>query len=142
MITNIRTNPTIVCATTNGGHQTSTLVGDFKNLGTVWYNPNSIANILSLSEVRKVCRVTMDTTADAAMVIHREDGSTMKFVNHTNGLYYFDTHIGVPNDTLDRYSPINTVTDNKKLFVAREIDAADMARDLYSKLGCALPTEI
>jgi len=30
---------------TNGGTQVSSLVGDIKNFGTVWYNPDSLANI-------------------------------------------------------------------------------------------------
>jgi hypothetical protein len=30
------------------------MIGDFPNLGQVWYNPYSIANILLLSDVRKV----------------------------------------------------------------------------------------
>jgi hypothetical protein len=53
MISNIRRSTEELCAHTNGGTQISTQVGDFTNLGTVWYNPDSIANILSLSDVRQ-----------------------------------------------------------------------------------------
>ena len=60
-LTNIRRSERTLRAITNGGHQDSNMVGDFPNLGEVWYNHNSIANILSLSDVRKVCRVTMDS---------------------------------------------------------------------------------
>jgi Zinc knuckle len=67
MVTNIRRSPQSVCARTNGGQQTSTHIADFRNLGTVWYNADSIGNILSLSEVRRVCRVTMDTSVDPAI---------------------------------------------------------------------------
>jgi hypothetical protein len=70
--------------------QESKLVGDFPNLGEVWFNDNSIANILSLADVRKVCRVTMDTADEPAMTIHRLDGSTMKFREHNCGLYVYD----------------------------------------------------
>ncbi|KAI2513612.1 hypothetical protein MHU86_752 [Fragilaria crotonensis] len=59
MLTNIRRGEHVLRALTNGGHQDSSMVGDFPNLGEVWYNKASIANILSLAEVRKVCRVTM-----------------------------------------------------------------------------------
>jgi hypothetical protein len=51
MISNIRNSPQEVCVIINGGEQTSTQIGDITNLGTVWYNPKSIANILSLSDV-------------------------------------------------------------------------------------------
>jgi Zinc knuckle len=136
MVTNIRSSPQSVCARTNGGQQTSTQIADFRNLGNVWYNTESIANILSLSEVRKVCRVTMDTSVEAAIFVHRKDGSKMKFEEHKDGLYYYETNIQPPVITdVVAHSFIHTVTDNKTLFVAREIDAADKARELYRKLG-------
>jgi hypothetical protein len=56
----------------NGGKQTSTQIGDITNLDLVWYNPESIANILSLLDVRKVCIVTMDTARDHFMSIHKK----------------------------------------------------------------------
>ena len=71
----IRHSARALRAVTNGGSQESKLLGDFPNLGEVWFNPDSIANILSLSAVRKICRVTMDTTAETAMIVHCLDGS-------------------------------------------------------------------
>jgi hypothetical protein len=47
-----------------GGSQEMTEVATVKNFGDVWFNQNSIANILSLAEVRKKFRVTMDTDID------------------------------------------------------------------------------
>jgi hypothetical protein len=57
----------------------SSQVGTVKNFGDVWYNADSLANILSMAAVRKVCRITMDTSVEAAMNVHRKDGSIMKF---------------------------------------------------------------
>ena len=48
MLTNVRRSPHTLRAITNGRHQDSKMVGNFPNLGQVWYNPASIANILSL----------------------------------------------------------------------------------------------
>jgi hypothetical protein len=142
MVTNIRSSPQSVCARTNGGHQTSNQIADFTNLGTVWFNESSIANILSLSEVRKVCRVTMDTSAEGEMIIYRTNGTKMKFSEHKNGLYYYETGINPPFSetkttlpTVHNVTLINTVAENKSVFVNREIDAADKARELYRKLG-------
>ena len=76
---------------TNGGYQESNMKGVFRNLGLVWFNRNSIANILALADVRKVCRVTLDTMVDPVMRVHRRDGSIMKFTeqyNTTHGLAY------------------------------------------------------
>ena len=133
MLSNIRPSTHILRAMTNGGHQDSTMVGDFPNLGSVWFNKKSIANILSLSDVRKVCRVTMDTHEETAMCVHRLDGSIMKFVEHSSGLYVF-----VPNDTnqnVTAYTMLSTVTNQKKMFTQREVLAADAARELYRKIG-------
>jgi hypothetical protein len=58
----------------------------------------------------------------------------MKFSEHQDGLYYYETSVQPLVDTGVR-SFVNTVTDNKALFVSREIDAADKARELYRKLG-------
>ncbi|KAI2492644.1 Reverse transcriptase (RNA-dependent DNA polymerase) [Fragilaria crotonensis] len=134
MLRNIRPSDHVLRAVTNGGHQDSTLIGDFPNLGKVWFNPQSIANILSLAEVRKVCRVTMDTDAEPAMVVHRIDGSAMKFIEHVCGLYVYVP----PNDSNHRvtaYTMVSTVANQKKPFSRRDVANADTARALYRLIG-------
>ena len=111
------------------------MVGDFPNLGEVWYNKDSIANILSLADVRRVCRVTMDTTSAPEMQVHRLDGSTMVFQEHPSGLYVFDAGTNVTNNTVTAYTMISTVADQKRMFSRRQVQAADAARELYRKLG-------
>jgi hypothetical protein len=109
------------------------MVGDFPNLGEVWYNHKSIANILSLADVRKVCRVTMDTANEPALHVHRLDGSVMTFTEHPSGLYVYK---GNPtNASVAGYTMISTVARQKELFSRREVASADQARDLYHKLG-------
>ena len=134
MLTNIRRSAHTLRALTNGGHQDSNMIGDFPNLGAVWYNKDSIANILSLADVRKVCRVTMDSHNEPALHVHRIDGSVMKFTEHESGLYVYN-----PNQTNDivvtGYSMLSTVAEQKKLFSRREVKAADAARELYRKIG-------
>ena len=134
MLTNIRPSPHVLRALTNGGHQDSTMLADFPNLGTVWFNCASIANILSLAEVRKICRVTMDTGVEPALCVHRLDGAVMKFREHPCGLYVYaasnDSSVGV-----NKYTMVTTVAAQRELFTRREIAAADLARDLYRKLG-------
>ena len=51
-LTNIRRSNSQLKVHTNGGTQVSSLVGDIKNFGTVWYNPGSLANIFSLAAVQ------------------------------------------------------------------------------------------
>ena len=67
------------------------MVGTVKNFGQVWFNEESLANILSLAEVRKKkFRVTMDTSEEASISVHHQDGSIMKFIEYQSGLYYYD----------------------------------------------------
>jgi hypothetical protein len=109
MLSNIRRSPHVLRALTNGGHQDSEMIRDFPNLGPIWYNKASIANILSLAEVRKVCRITMDTSAAAEIRVHRVDGSIMAFHEHPSGLYFLTQHrlrILAIALTLTRCSPL------------------------------------
>ena len=92
-----------------------------------------MANILSLAEVRKVCRVTMDSSDEPAMIVHRLDGSEMKFTEHDSGLYVFKDNF--TNAPVSGYTMVTTVAEQKKLFSKREVKAADVARDLYRKIG-------
>ena len=134
MLTNIRKSERTLRALTNGGHQDSNMVGDFPNLGEVWYNSESIANILSLADVRKVCRITMDSSEEPAINVHRLDGSIMKFVEHASGLYVFATD-KTTSESVNAYTMVSTVAEQKKMFSRREITAADEARALYRKIG-------
>ncbi len=103
MLRNIRKSGHTLRALTNGGHQDSNMIGDFPNLGAVWYNPDSIANILSLADVRKVCRVTMDSSNEPALWVHRLDGSVMKFAEHDSGLYVYDSAASKVGHRVDSY---------------------------------------
>ncbi len=91
LLTHIRHSDSELVLHTNGGPQLSRMVGDVKNFGTVWYNPSSLANILSLAEVRKMCRIIMDTNVEAALIVHHTNGTMMKFQEFSSGLYYHDT---------------------------------------------------
>ena len=132
---NIRDSASRLKVYTNGGTQMSTMIGDLQNFGEVWYNPKSLANILSLAHVRKTCRVTMDTAIENCLIIHRQDGTEMKFREYKTGLYYFDASANKSKAPITDYCFVQTVSDLKKLFSRREIEGADRARDLLAKLG-------
>ena len=135
MLTNIRPSNHALRALTNGGFQDSTLIGDFPNLGAVWFNPESIANILSLSHVRQVCRVTMDTGIDPSMIVHRINGSQMIFREHACGLFVFDPSINDSNAAVSDYTVLSIIRDNKKMFTPRDVANAHITRRLYRLLG-------
>ena len=54
LLRDVRRSATTLAAHTNGGTQVSHLVGDLPNFGVVWFNPQSLANILSLAAMRRV----------------------------------------------------------------------------------------
>jgi hypothetical protein len=94
----------------------------------------SLANILSMAAVRKVCRIAMDTSVEGAMNVHRLDGTIMKFTEYSSGLYYYDSNN--PSSTNSRdYLFLNTVAANKLTYTRRKIEGADKARALYKKIG-------
>jgi hypothetical protein len=79
----------------------------------------------------------MNTAHECSMVVHRTDGSLMHFREHPSGLYVFDPDL--PSDTPSPHSPgltlVTTVASNKNVFSSREVQSADLARQLYRFLG-------
>ena len=141
-VKNIRTSNRTLRLHTNGGIQTSTKMATVNNFGDVWFNPNSLANILSMAEVRKQCRITMDTNVEAAMCVHKKNGEIMKFIEYETGLYYYDAkdHKFTSSNKhsskdINAYLFLNTVRSLKDQYTAQEIEGADKARSLFRKLG-------
>ena len=92
-------------------------------------------HILSLAEVRRLCRVTMDTAIEPTLHVHQHDGSIMTLREYCTGLYFFDVadannHRSSPNTTsslVNGYSFVNTMSGNKERYHHREIEGADRA---------------
>jgi len=127
----------------NGGTMLTSLVGDIPNYGTVWFNSNSLANILSLANVRKKFKVTMSTGPNdktPTICVYKHNGEIMKFVEHAIGLYVHcvsnkSNHV---NDNLDSnyaYLFLNTTHDLERQFTRRQVQEARDARTLYVNLG-------
>jgi len=70
------------------GTTSTDLVADLPGYGTIWYHPNGIANILSLSRVKERHKVTYDSTNGNAFLVHCQDGTTWRFEESDSGLYY------------------------------------------------------
>ncbi len=112
----------------NAGTTVTNLKGDLPGYGPVWYNPEGIANILSLARVGDKYRITYDSGADAGFKIHKEDGTTRLFRRSRTGLFYVDTdEQGVVL--------VNTVEGIARNFTKREVVRAQAARKLQNTLG-------
>ena len=82
-------NSTSILVRYNAGTITLTHKGYFGSYPEpVWFNPHGIANIMSLDNVAKYFCITMDTEADNAMLLHKDDGLTMKFAPTGKKLYH------------------------------------------------------
>ena len=110
----------------NAGMKTTNFRGHLSGYGWVWFYPDGIANILSLSRVKDKYRVTFDSATDNCFRVHKDNGKILKFQEATKRLYYFDT---VDRD-VEETMLITTVDDNKSQVSAHDYSRAKIARAL------------
>ena len=132
LLTNIRQAPNngsmrLYC---NSGMTTTTKIGDMAGYGSVWYNPNGIANILSLGEAKsRGYRITMDTSIDDAIFIHKKDGTHRRFGVMASGIYCCDLK-------QQQSSAVHvSVTEQAQQYSATDVDRAKKARKLQEVMG-------
>ena len=76
---------------TNGGALVANHKGPVKNCGWVWCHPEAFADVLSLSDAKRKCRVTHDSGRDNEFVVHKPD-EKVHFAESGNGLFCHDVH--------------------------------------------------
>ena len=140
LLTNISVRKPPLTSLTNGGPHLCDYGGIFHGLQQplpVWYAPDSVGNILALCDVRRLCRVTLDTATEAAFLVHLPNNAVLRFIEHDNGLYLLVPSVN-PTTKLPiySYSCVSTVTDNRAVFIRQELEGADRARQLYRTIGC------
>ena len=70
-------------------------------------------NILSLSQVSKRYRITMDTASSSNIKVHLDNGTTLVFEEVKAGLYLInDGKTNHSKDEISKYSNLNLVRDN------------------------------
>jgi hypothetical protein len=79
LLTNIHTSDTQMNIRCNAGRCTTNMIGDLPGYGTVWYDPKSIANILSLKRVTKKYHVAFDSKSGGSFIVIKLDGSVFEF---------------------------------------------------------------
>jgi Reverse transcriptase (RNA-dependent DNA polymerase) len=131
LLTNIRDSDRTMSIRCNAGVSVASQLGDLDGYGTVWYNPNGIANILSLARVQEKYRVTYDSEQGGEFIVQKQDGSMRNFKRSTGGLFFLDTKRKDNGSTL----LMNTVEGNKSQFTNREIQSATLARRIQNIIG-------
>jgi len=127
----------------NGGTLEANMIGDIPGYGTVWLNEQSLANILSFANVRKRCRITLQTGPNdpsPTIVVHRLSGMPMLFREHSLGLYVHDTsnlklQTDKPDKQQDDYSFLSTMKQLEANFTPKELERAKAVASLNRKLG-------
>ena len=83
---------------------------------------------MSLDNVAKYFRITMDTEADNAMLLHKDDGMTMKFAPTGKGLYHHN--LGAEDGAL--WTFISTVAGKADKYTHRALQHARTARQFQN----------
>jgi len=110
----------------SGGHLDTYQKAKFVGF-QVWFNPASLANILSLALVTEEYLMTMNSELKNALVVHISAEHTISFVRHSPGLYYFDASSVNLYKLRHAFTFLTTVSDHKRLFGQRDLCKADDA---------------
>ena len=136
-LSNIRESTSEVVISGIGGKLTTTQIGEAVCFGTVWYSPDSIANILSLAAVRKICRVTMDSSVEPTLCVHHGNGLITRFTEFTNGLYYHDPGASLSPLAPSTYDPVSFY--GEPPLITSHCDLSQTVADPYSVISCGSP---
>ena len=121
---------------TNGGQLITTYICDIPNLRTHWLNEKAFTNVISLTDITKQYRVTMDTDKEKVMTIHLPN-YPVKFIEMKNELYAKQTKTLNNSKTTDlsydHQKKVQFTTIEKKLnFLSpKQIEKAKAARNFY-----------
>ena len=91
LLKNVRESDQVLTVHCNAGARKTRMVGDLPGYGTVWLDPQGIANILSLRRVKEKYHVAYDSSAENAFIVTKPDGTVFRFNESDTGLYYLDT---------------------------------------------------
>ena len=114
------------------------MIRDLPRYGTVWYDLNSITNILSLHRVAAKYHVAYDsqgggsnpndTNRGSSFIVMKPNGTVFEFKASPGGLYFLDT-----NSTSTVL--VNTVAINKVNYTNEDYLKAVTTRELQIKIG-------
>ena len=135
LLKNIRRTPEGMRIPCNAGSCLTNLIGDLPGYGTVLYDSNAIANILSLRQVRDWYHISYDSSL-LKFVVTKPSGKELVFQESDGGLHYLDTTHQQNQQQQGYMFSVNTVKDNKKNFTNNDYLRAVRARDLQVMVGC------
>ena len=136
LLKNIRRSKKDMFIHCTAGVAKTNLIGDLPGYGTVWYHPNGIANILSLSKVKEKYRVTFDSEINNQFIVHHTDGTQQIFQQSSRGLYFLDTSLTPQPVTVTNGTVlVTTVADNASNISYADYAQAVLARKIQKIIG-------
>ena len=90
----------------------------------MWFHPDGIANIISLSRVKTKYRITFNSDMNNEFIIHKPDGSTRNFKESSHGLYFHDTSMDVAGVAETGTALVTTVADNASNYTHADYSCA------------------
>jgi hypothetical protein len=129
LLTNIRESDESMSIMCNAGLAKMNLIGDLPGYGEVWFNPNGIANILSMSEVEKDYPITYE---NQTFTIHKDADTKRHFTKSKQGRYYMDTEESIRNTGVVL---VETVADKKSKYSNKDYSQTVLARKVQDMIG-------
>jgi hypothetical protein len=111
----------------HGGTITYTQQADLPNYGVVWFNEESIANIISMSKAERRGH-SMSYLPGCLKLTNIENGLMMDLRMTQAVFYAFEVPI-------NRTGLVQTITENEQFFTSRQIEMVKQARNLYEMIG-------
>jgi len=102
-----------------------TRLENFKIQGP-WYNHNSIAIVLKIKEVQKVCCINMGISIEPVIFVRCLDGSIMKLKDQTSGIYIFKPNINTSVSACPHCTLVTTLEENKYVFTKIQVSNAEI----------------
>ena len=115
----------------NGGAQDTNQIGDLAGFGTVYYNFQSISNILLLASVVKQRQVIFDSVDGNVFKVFGRKQRVIKFKQSPKGLYYWNT----AKHRTEELVLVNIAKENERRYTKREVNEANKAQRLNKLIG-------
>jgi hypothetical protein len=114
-----------------GGPRVVTQMGTLRNYGLVWYCPDGIANIISMSNAEHLgFDVSYSSASGAFLVTNPKTGTDRVFTRSDRGLFYSDVAAPAGTDV----SLVTTVDDKRSKYSKADYSRAEQARILQKSL--------
>lgn len=118
----------------HSGSRETNITGEVVNLrDKLWLDSGGIVNVLELKLIRKQFFVTYDSDLiPPAFIVHKPNGTTMVFIEHRSGLYYYDTRKSTKKSSLAFMTNVSEKINN---YSSKQIHDARVARKTYIAVG-------